>query len=366
MLVGDDPPVKPPPSKHLDADEIAAFADGAVPARMRSVYVEHMADCDRCRVMLAHSVAFARGDESPVAGSTPEVKAIAVTVPWYQRLFRTPNLAVAMGALVLMFGGVIVFIALQNQGQGDLAMSEKPDSAKQVAVEPNYNAANANAAATYQAPGISDQMPASSNAAAVANAAALPQATPASPTEERKERDMAKTGFTADGIAVTDSTTSASGQPAAESQPVMKAAPPPPAPADREKLPMKDEAGDDKKKGDEDRADLGAMKRASRETPLGAGVQRRTGPINTQQNQISQQQVFDYPAAKPVTKIVSGKTFENRDGAWYDSAYRGQATLNFRRKTREYDALDRDLRRIADSVGGTVVVVWKGKAYRVQ
>ena len=67
-----------------------------------------------------------------------------------------------------------------------------------------------------------------------------------------------------------------------------------------------------------------------------------------------------------VKRKVGGKTFDNRNGAWYDSAYRGQTTTNYRRGTDEYKKLDRGLRNIADTIGGTVVVVWKEKAYRIQ
>lgn len=87
----------------------------------------------------------------------------------------------------------------------------------------------------------------------------------------------------------------------------------------------------------------------------------RTGPLNTQSNQI-QNQTFDMP----VTRSVGGKTFNNRSGAWYDSAYKNQATQNYRRGTVEYKKLDGGLRNIADTLGGTVVVVWKSKAYRIQ
>ena len=34
---------------HLDADEIAAFGEGALPAASRARYSAHLADCDDCR-----------------------------------------------------------------------------------------------------------------------------------------------------------------------------------------------------------------------------------------------------------------------------------------------------------------------------
>lgn len=65
-------------------------------------------------------------------------------------------------------------------------------------------------------------------------------------------------------------------------------------------------------------------------------------------------------------KRVGGKNFRNRDGVWYDLAYRGQATTNVRRRTDEYRKLDSGLRSIAESLSGTVVVMWKDKAYKIQ
>jgi hypothetical protein len=63
---------------------------------------------------------------------------------------------------------------------------------------------------------------------------------------------------------------------------------------------------------------------------------------------------------------VSGRTFELRQGAWYDTSYRGQGTINVRRNTETYRKLDRGLRSIAENLIGTIVTVWNGKAYRIQ
>ena len=65
-------------------------------------------------------------------------------------------------------------------------------------------------------------------------------------------------------------------------------------------------------------------------------------------------------------RTAGGKKFEMKQGAWYDTSYRGQGTKNVRRGTSEYRDLDGGLRSIAESIGGTVVVVWNGKAYRIQ
>jgi hypothetical protein len=70
--------------------------------------------------------------------------------------------------------------------------------------------------------------------------------------------------------------------------------------------------------------------------------------------------------AAPSTRSIGGKNFTKRDGVWYDAEYSNQATTNVRRNTDAYRSLDREVRTIAESLDGTVVVVWKAKAYRIQ
>ena len=65
-------------------------------------------------------------------------------------------------------------------------------------------------------------------------------------------------------------------------------------------------------------------------------------------------------------KVVSGRTFELKDRVWYDTGYQGHPTINVRRGTAEFNRLDAGLRSIANSLSGTIVVVWGSKAYRIQ
>ena len=63
---------------------------------------------------------------------------------------------------------------------------------------------------------------------------------------------------------------------------------------------------------------------------------------------------------------VGGKTFEMRSGVWYDSAYDGGGTKDVKRGTEKYLKLDEGLRNIANSLGGTVVIVWNGRTYKIK
>ncbi len=70
--------------------------------------------------------------------------------------------------------------------------------------------------------------------------------------------------------------------------------------------------------------------------------------------------------APVVTKTVSGKTFENANNIWTDSAYKGGKTTNIKRGSADYKKLDADLQNIGNSFKETVIIVWKGKNYRIE
>lgn len=363
VLVGDEPPEK---TKHIDADSIAAFVENALPAKTRTLYMEHFADCDRCRRILSQSMLFA-SEADVKAASVVSEPVLAVAIPWYQKLFRTPNLAMAMGLLVLLFGGVLTVLIIrerQNDANSSVARiteNERPASGPSLS-EPSAN--------TAAAPPMQDQLDqiASANKAATANvAASSPLATPRS--EESRAitlpAERPDTGLVGGVSASAPATGGESPRSETESRPMPKGAPPPPPVLSDEVLAERSQKEEEKSK-DDDRAD--AMKKSTARTvtrDLPAAPSKsgpvRSGPINMQQTQV-QNQIFDMP----VTRSVGGRSFNNRDGVWYDSAYKSQATLNFRRGTAEYKKLESGLRSIADNLGGTVVLVWKSKAYRIQ
>jgi hypothetical protein len=67
-----------------------------------------------------------------------------------------------------------------------------------------------------------------------------------------------------------------------------------------------------------------------------------------------------------LSRSVGGKNFEMRGGVWYDSAYHGGGTKDVKRGTEKYLKLDEGLRSIANDLGGIVIIVWNGKAYKIK
>jgi hypothetical protein len=349
-------------SPHADADAIAAFAENALPAKAREMYVRHFADCDRCRQMLSQSVAPIM-DEVPAA-PTIATNPQAIVRPWYERLFHPAKLAAALGAIVLAFTGIIGYLAIQTR-KG----TERTDVAQMRESSPRLNSSSSTANTSSNAASANALAPLVDNTAAVNSAPETSEQIP-SPTV----RPSGPSAGSSD-VAATADPKLQENKPAAETadkaaKPVMAAPPPsaarqPAAPINQrntEPSKLKGEAENDavaKSEGAGIRNEAGLSSNSS--------AKRAGGPRNMTQVQQQQQSVVlnDRALENPVRRKVGGKTFDRREGAWYDMAYHGAATQNYRRGTDEYKKLDAGLRSVADSLGGTVVIVWKGKALRV-
>jgi hypothetical protein len=70
------------------------------------------------------------------------------------------------------------------------------------------------------------------------------------------------------------------------------------------------------------------------------------------------------------TRSVSGKRFRRQGNIWVDSNYESsRTTINVSRGSEQFRALVADepgIRTIANQLAGEVIVVWKGKAYRIR
>ncbi|MFN0138622.1 MAG: hypothetical protein ACKVQW_00870 [Pyrinomonadaceae bacterium] len=341
--------------EHLDADVVAAFAEGAVPERARPLYTRHLADCDRCRKLLSQAIAMNTAAPLAADGAAASVvESVSGSSSWFGNLFRAPSFALSMGALVLVFGGTLGYIVLKNQSLETATVSQSsPEMQKggpSAGIELNEQIADSNNALA--------QANKSANAAA-SNVSAL---APANTSVAARPADDPPATFRADERPfLADGVTAAKPEPA----------PAPPAAADKpveERDKEKLKRDDDKNVKDETGTLLGGVRQETEDRRASGDVSlakkktagpTRSGPVP------SQNQVNTQTYEMPVTRSAGGKKFTNRNGAWYDTAYRGQATTNVRRGTDAYKKLDDGVRSIADSLGGTVIVVWKDKAYRI-
>jgi len=368
---------------HIDADGLAAFAENAVPQAMRRVYNEHLADCSRCRKLLSQAVVI---NDAVVAAEPAAVVAPveAAVAPWYAGLFKLPKLAMSMGALVILFAGVLTVLVIQNRrAEQNSAVSQMTETGRQPSMPSTAEApaaANANAAVSMN----------TSSSTTAANTAPANGVTTGTDTAGVAVDSVANTsgygapvgGKPADAFKEDKSLSLDAAKPqaqpeasAAEPRSAGAGAPPPPPIVSRqaEALPLSGRAvADEKDKKAEERQETESRKMAAKSVdtddrfrrdapaPAAKSGPARMGPLQSQSNQVNTN-----AGEMAVTRKAGNKTFVNKNGAWYDQAYSGQRTLNYRRGSAEYEKLDKGIRSIGNSIEGTVVLVWNKKAYRI-
>ena len=348
-------------TSHLDADSIAAFVENALPRAAKLLYTGHFADCDRCRKQLSFAMSM-NSEAEQTAASVISASVIETVVPWYQKLFKSQNLAIAMGALVLSFSALIGYLALQNSSrQADIAMSTNKVSS---VVEPSPNSAASNTVMTNTA-NVSAPVTNTARANTQSNSGIVMPVPGTKPPADSTARTDATAGT---GKGEGDNGFSLDGASTDAAKPV---APPPPASTAGGQPGVVREESETTKLRDEDinRAErkIAEDRSMKNDSMSKVATKRANGPsrasVNVQQESNLQNMTV---LGSGATRQIGGKTFDNRSGVWYDLAYNGQSTKTVRRGTSDYKNLDGGLKNIAENLSGTVVVAWKQKAYRIQ
>lgn len=342
-----------PQSDHLDADEISAFAENALPEKTRAVYLTHLADCDRCRTILSNLILL--NSETEIASSVAAAPVIVETkTPWYRRIFAVQNLAYTLGGLVILFGGFIGFLVFQSANNYQKTEVSQISDGEQRTGGPNVE---------------SGEFLYNSNAATAVNMSNMTLANSAANTS----------------IAMSNTAAANANISVAPAKPAL-AAPTPEISAKESRVETKQLAEQQNQpqptprilsantERDAETADLAIQKRESsnlaavtaQPAPAAPAGRAANDDKNLRARKSLPAETEKTDSENANTRQISGKIFNRKNGVWYDAAYSNQKTTNIRRRTDDYRKLDSGLRIIAESLQGTVVVVWKEKAYRIQ
>lgn len=385
---------------HMDADELNAYVEGALPDAVRSRYTSHLADCDSCRKIVTELVVTSA---SPVAAESSSVLQ-TIEVPrrswreWFAALLSPPVLRYAAPALALFAFAAIVFVVMRGKPEvTSLVTKNEPNrqqSANSTTTEPNNETATGSAA-------TSDNHGANSNANSVVK---NPVAAPAQTSD--KEAPAATPSVQLDGVspAVAPKTADVSvderQQKLADQERTAetKVVPPEQSNSPSDKLMDRGKEKDD--------ASLAAQKRreSSEVATGGAAVppSSSAGPVNGRRSRSettnngtfgaatessdSKKNETRKSAASPAsrasrdtagadedstetTRTVAGKRFRQQNGVWIDTSYNSSRPLTkVKRGSEQYRALVADepvIGTVSNSFGGEVIVVVRGRAYRI-
>lgn len=376
------------PASHLDADEISAFAENALPKMARVRVTEHLADCSKCRKMLANTIFLNSAEESETIHEEIRTVIAAPAIPWYKSLFAFPNLAYTMGAMALLLVGMVGFLMLQNSNNSNSMVAQSDKSTSEKASGPNLGSSEGDAYGTQ---------PYSANSTANAPAA---MATPAL-TAANSANAVASNKTVSKDSAPTTANSNASSPKATDSEITSKSGiaddvteakkdssnePPKPVPTPAKEEAVTEKGGERAEVNSRQVQDLSVQSR-NNQVMMPDGQNRSNVPTTSPTtsagaSQDSAERERSAPA-KPNKKMadrddagaknksaetrkIGSKSFRNVNGVWTDTSFTGGATQNVKRNSDEFKKLDSGLQNTANSLGGTVIIVWGGKNYKIQ
>jgi hypothetical protein len=384
------------PVEHPDADELNAFAEGALPPAARQRYLSHFADCDDCRKLVSQlAVTTGAGVEARIPASQ------TVAEPWWKKLsavFAIPTLRYAAFTVVLLAVVGIAFVVwrkpeqpnagliAQNQPQTNPveavkpATSQEPEALREEGTQRNTNTAPAQPTV----PPTSDP-----NQSGLTTLSPPPPPKPADALAAKDTAPPVVAGAgRSDDAPRAQSTPSYAPAPATETYRMESRERAQQSPGASPGGPRRNESVDKYKTVDRARSgDLAQARdedsnRAAANQPATENKQEASKSARTSSEvaDVSRRSVGELrgEARKsegararseelPETRSVGGRKFKRQGNAWVDSKFKSSmSTRTVARGSEEFDKLDSGLRSIAKQLSGEIVVVWKGKAYRIR
>ena len=345
--------------EHLDADELNAYAENVVPAAARARYTEHLAECARCREVVVQL--------SSAAGVIPVAETLIAAEPsalkkFLASLFSPMVLRYAvpvLGVIVVAAIGMVVLKQMKSDG-GSVAQNAPPQTATSITktneAEPSsgpFNYDEAKPSANTPSRGISS-----------------PETRPASPNVPPPA------GQTTDSLAK-----------APEQQPVAReeapAAPKPAATTEEVQRQAETETRKESQGRIAEPPREGALagakvedRKSAEVTPASsAPAANKTRVFSTAQGDAARSRgqrddAEDKDKNEADTRTVAGRHFRKQGGIWVDTAYNfSRDATSFTRGSEQYRALIADepsIKTIADELDGEILVVWKGRPYRIK
>lgn len=363
---------------HLDIDELSSYAERALPPSARARCTAHLADCDDCRKIVAQ-LSMAAG---PLAEEHKSPAAVVPGLTWIQKLsaFFSPRLIRYVApALVL----VVVVFAFFGWRQQQADKHSQFVAVNQVQTPPGAGSVDAARSANDRPTendskttgGIKSTDQKEVKAPAPASA---PVATPADSTDSDRSEEKKAAGEA--GTTVAPAKAGKADAPATETatQPAYATEPAPPPPA-------KQQASVSTTQEQQQQKDLAKNNTDNIERGRDANVQRK-GPARNESDVANQRGGPAKPAAKAKaadkaagaanaaddeaeTRTVFGRYFRRVGNAWVDTAYNSSMSIrSVTRGTDSYRALIADepaIEGFGKQLSGEVIVVWKGRAYRI-
>lgn len=370
--------------QHLDVDELSSYAQNALPAKTRARYTEHLAECSTCRKLVTE-LSLSLGATAAAASPVETVVAASGLKKFLASLFSPMVLRYAVPALGLIVVAAIGFVILRQRTREDFVaqvdttqpsnapLAASPEAAPGSSPNTAYdaNAQKGRVANPKEVPPESGDI--SGIAAGSGPSAPAPAPAPvATPTRTEDTASVAQPSVAAEPPpAKVDAVTENEAQKKEEQKQkdaIAKKAPEPTVAVQAAETPVKSTRANEPVRDGAGTTQTGSADRVDESKRESLPVQRRGTFGGSVSNAGRARAQSDKDDAE--TRTVSGRRFRKERGIWTDTAYDSPtATVNVARNSEQFRALVADepeIKKIAEQLDGEVIVVWKGRAYRIR
>lgn len=413
--------------EHLDADEMAAFAENALPAAARARTVAHLADCDGCRqsvVALTHAENIAA--ESAKIIPSPSVRARLSLREKLAAFFASPAvLRYAVPALAAVLFVALIAGIMLNRRQPDATLVASKQESQTSAVARTDTASggtesNMNSNATASSANLMADSASTSNTATTATTTTTrTTTTTANIATPARRAANANSNINTKEVNATSASQNNNSPVNSVNAPLVADMKQQPAISEKQnfdeelvRVPNRNRAPAAKPSASTANANIsgnraGVAAEQSEQVAVTSGQVARVSKgkagstgnaaptsdstsFSTEARAASRRRApstttaakNDLPvngrtvnnaglsAAPSVSRRVNGRDFRRQGTRWIDAAYvSSQSTTNITRGSKQYRTVvsaEPGIGKIAAQLDGEIVVVWKGRAYRIR
>ena len=361
-----------PLDAHLDADELNSFAEHTLPAATRARYMSHVVDCTRCRKIVTELTAAAG---LPVFKIQSEQKVAS----FWQSLgaFLSPAvLRYAVPALAILAVITVGVLTLRQQNRSEFVARNQDAplrSAPATQIDQPSNATTQSpVAGTGNLASKKPESPARTDRPAKAGEEVGVSAGQTTDSGSGlMAKDAPKPPIVTDGQRASQPTFAPEPAPAPAAAAIQSKTTPPAEVSKNEvvaKQPEQPQPGlaaretRDLREAEDKEAAMSRSRKAAAAGRGGVGIQTMEPSRGEAQAKRADED--------SQTRTVEGRRFRRQGNTWVDTTYDGsRPTTTVVRGSEQYRALVADepgIRLIAEKLSGEVVLVWKGRAYRIR
>jgi hypothetical protein len=359
----------PASSDHLDADELNSYAENVLPPTARARYTEHLAECARCRDLV---VQLSSSAGVVIAPETAKISEPSALRKFLASLFSPMVLRFAVPALGLVVVAAIGFMVTRNEGSLSPVAEVRDNQPAQISVpasQPQPSSSPEGVSSGFLDTTKSLNKAEAKGDTAAETGAAAPPPPNAAPVVSTITTDGLDAAKKADQQQVNEKEAAALPKATPAISELKKVDPEVQKQPATDQTVVANEPPAEKAKT-QDRSDADVAKAAPGAARNRAERRDITSLAGASTQSAKREDDAEKDKKDADTRTVAGRRFRKEGSVWIDTDFSSsRVVISVARGSEQYRGLVADepaIKQIADTLDGEILVVWKGRAYRIR